>query len=249
MGMPDHTAAVTGPAAGETLRFAVEGMRCASCAARVEKVLREQAGVRAAAVNLANSEARVVAEPDRLDVAALQDAVAEAGFQLGRADAEQARTTPVERLRGEAESQRRRFLLAALLTAPVFALGMLGVEGGPSLLAQGALATLVVFAFGAQFHRGAWARARKLDANMDTLISLGTLAAYGYSVWAAFAGQPVYFETGAVIVTLILLGRFLDRHPAPWRSCWSCAPATPACCARRARSASPSTTSSPATGW
>jgi cation-transporting ATPase V/Cu+-exporting ATPase len=187
-------------------------MRCASCAARVERVLREQAGVRAAAVNLANSEARVVAEPDRLDVAALQDAVAEAGFQLGSADAEQARITPVERLRGEAEGQRRRFLLAALLTAPVFALGMLGVEGRPSLLVQGALATVVVFAFGAQFHRGAWARARRLDANMDTLISLGTLAAYGYSVWAAFAGQPVYFETGAVIVTLILLGRFLEAR-------------------------------------
>jgi heavy metal translocating P-type ATPase len=206
---------VTATPVGETLRFEVEGMRCASCAARVEKVLREQAGVRAAAVNLASSEARVVADPDRVDVATLQGAVAEAGFRLERAAAESAewaRSSPVERLRGEASSQRRRLLVAALLTAPVFTLGMLGVEGTPSLLAQGALATVVVFALGAQFHRGAWARARKLGANMDTLISVGTLAAYGYSVWAAFAGQPVYFETGAVIVTLILLGRFLEAR-------------------------------------
>ena len=70
----------------------------------------------------------------------------------------------------------------------------------------------VVFWFGAQFHRNAWLRLRAGGAGMDTLISVGTLAAFGYSVWAMFTGNDVFFETAAVIVTLILAGRYLEAR-------------------------------------
>ena len=193
------------------LRFEVEGMHCASCTVRVEQTLREQPGVREASVNFASAEARVVTD-DPGGAAALVEAVARTGYMLRPIADERPVPALVERQAREARDQRRRFAGAALLTVPVMALAMLGIEGEPSRTVQGALATLVVFGFGAQFHRGAWAQARRLNANMDSLISMGTLAAWGYSVWALLSEQPVYFETAAVIVTLILLGRFFEAR-------------------------------------
>jgi heavy metal translocating P-type ATPase len=88
----------------------------------------------------------------------------------------------------------------------------LGVEGDASRWIQAALTAVVVFGFGAGFHRGAFVQARHGAADMDTLISLGTLAAFGASTWALLRGGPLYFETAAVIVTLILFGRTLEAR-------------------------------------
>ena len=74
------------------------------------------------------------------------------------------------------------------------------------------LASPVVFVFGAQFHATAWKRLRVFEVSMDTLISIGTLAALGYSTWALFADEPVFFETAGMIVTLVLLGRFFEAR-------------------------------------
>jgi Cu+-exporting ATPase len=191
------------------LRFEVGGMHCASCARRVEETLRQQQGVREAAVNFATAQARVLAAPE-LDVDALRHAVDEAGFTLTAV----AGHSDLGRGHGQSEARTalRRFAGAGLCSAPVFVLAMLGVEGAASRLLQAALATLVVFGFGAPFHRGAWSQARQRAANMDTLISLGTLAAFGASLWALLRGGPLYFETAAVIVTLILLGRTLETR-------------------------------------
>ena len=90
------------------------------------------------------------------------------------------------------------------------ALSMLAHESLASKVWQWVLATPVVFVFGWQFHRIAAKRAKSLGANMDTLISIGTLAAYGFSVWATFTEQAVFFETAGMIVTLILLGRYFE---------------------------------------
>jgi cation-transporting ATPase V/Cu+-exporting ATPase len=191
------------------LRFDVEGMRCAACARRVEETLSEQPGVRDASVNFAIAEARVVATPG-VDVEALRGAVGDAGFTLTEIGEQ-----PVDRReRGETEARgaRRRFAGAALLAAPVFALAMLGVEGEAARIAQAVLTAAVVFGFGAPFHTGALAQARRGATNMDTLISLGTLAAFGASSVALLRGGPLYFETAAVIVTLILLGRALESR-------------------------------------
>ncbi len=191
------------------LRFDVSGMNCAGCARRVEETLRRQPGVTDAAVNFATAEARLAAGPD-FDVEALRAAIDAAGYTL----------TPItegssvrrDREQSETRALRRRAGGAALCSAPVFVLAMFGVEGVASRLVQAALTAVVVFGFGASFHRGALLQARQRAADMDTLISLGTLAAFGVSAWALLRGGPLYFETAAVIVTLILFGRSLEAR-------------------------------------
>ena len=197
--------------AQETITFDVEGMTCASCALRIERVLGKQDGVDEAVVNFAGQEARVAVNP-RVNVEGLSAAVAKLGYTVTAVAEGQDRRSPAERYSEEVIYQRRNVLLAALFTVPLMALSMLGDDSTWQRIAQGILATPVVFVFGAQFHRIAWKRLRSLDATMDTLISVGTLAAFGYSVWALFTDDPVFFETSAMIVTLILLGRFFEAR-------------------------------------
>ncbi len=104
------------------------------------------------------------------------------------------------------------FWWAAAISGPLLILGMFGPDETWSRLLQWALATPVVLVFGWQFHRNAALRLRSGDVSMDTLISVGTLAAYGYSVWAIAAGEAIFFEVAAVIVTLVLLGRALEAR-------------------------------------
>jgi heavy metal translocating P-type ATPase len=195
----------------ETITFDVEGMTCASCALRIERVLGKQEGVDRALVNFAGQEARVDLDPE-VDVEALSAAVAKIGYTVTAVAEGDDRRSPVERYSEETAFQRRNVLLAALFTVPLMGLAMLGDDSTWQRVAQAFLATPVVFVFGAQFHRIAWKRLRSLDATMDTLISVGTLAAYGYSIWALFTDDPVFFETAAMIVTLILLGRFFEAR-------------------------------------
>jgi len=195
-----------------TQLFDIGGMSCQSCAGRVQRTLSDQPGVDGATVNLALGRARVSLDPRLADLATLERAVRDAGFEIGVHVIGSADQTPAERAEVEARAQRSRALLAGLLTLPVVALAMLGLGGQIGRLLQALLAFPVVFGLGAQFHRNALRRARDWSANMDSLISLGTLAAYGYSLAALFSGEPVFFETAAVIVSFILLGRYLEAR-------------------------------------
>ncbi len=186
-------------------------MTCASCALRVERVLGRQEGVADAVVNLAAAEAKVVAAPG-VDAADLAAAVDKIGYRLTPIAADDDRPDAVTRFDEESRYQLRNFLAAGLLTVPVMLLAMLGPEERWNGIVQWLLVTPVEFVFGAQFHRAAGKRLRSLSANMDTLVSIGTLAAYGYSVWAVFADRPVFFDTAGVIVTLILLGRYFEAR-------------------------------------
>jgi cation-transporting ATPase V/Cu+-exporting ATPase len=196
----------------ETIIFDVAGMTCASCALRIERVLSRQEGVAAATVNFAGQEARVEAYPGA-DVAALEAAVARLGYRATRALPEKQGASVAARYGAEARYQRRNLLAAAALALPVFVLSMFGDMHSRVLQAVvWGLATPVEFVFGWQFHRNAARRLRSFGAGMDTLVSLGTLAAYGYSVWAFFHHEHLYFETAAVIITFILLGRFFEAR-------------------------------------
>jgi len=198
--------------ATETILLDVEGMTCASCALRIERVLSRQQGVASAVVNFAGQEARVEAAPGA-DVAALEAAVARLGYRATRARSQTVGATVAERYDAQTHYQSRSFAAAAFLTLPLFLISMLAdMESNTLRAAAWALATPVEFIFGWQFHRNAAQRLRSLGAGMDTLVSLGTLAAYGYSVWAFFAGEHLYFETAAVIITFILLGRFFEAR-------------------------------------
>ncbi len=191
--------------------FDVEGMTCASCALRIERVLERQDGVEGAIVNLAANEARVTVEPET-ELDGLEAAIAKIGYTLSEITSEDDRVDPVTRAREHQEEQWQRFLGAAALTVPLLILAMAGIEGAWNPWVQLALATPVVFWFGRQFHQAALVRVRSLTANMDTLVSIGTLAAYLYSVWATLAGEPIFFETAAAIITFILLGRYFEAR-------------------------------------
>jgi heavy metal translocating P-type ATPase len=119
----------------------------------------------------------------------------------------------VDRYDAETRYQGRNALAAGIFALPVFLISMFGDMESTALRALvWVLATPVEFVFGRQFHRNAVVRLRSFGANMDTLVSMGTLAAYGYSVWAFFAGEHLYFETAAVIIAFILLGRFFEAR-------------------------------------
>jgi heavy metal translocating P-type ATPase len=196
---------------GGQLDFTVEGMTCASCAARVEKTLAKQPGVAGAAVNFAAGTATVSYEPALVDAAGLQSAVHRIGYHLEPVTPERP---------GEAgdsgEHERRqwwwRVWLAWPLGLAVFALTM--VLGGQQWARWAAFAAAVPVQFvaGWPFLRVAAQRARTFSANMDTLIAMGTLTAFAYSSYELFAGGPLYFDTAALIISFLLLGRYLEAR-------------------------------------
>ena len=187
--------------------LALEGMTCAACANRIERTLNKLDGVEAS-VNYATEQAAVRFDPGRVTVADLLGAVGSAGYRaVPAADARES----VDR----ADAIRRRLVVAAALTAPLVVLAMvtpLQFEGWEWVAL--ALATPVVFWAGFGFHHAALLNARHGAATMDTLISIGTLAAWGWSVAALVVvdDADVYFEVAAVITTLILLGRYFESR-------------------------------------
>jgi P-type Cu+ transporter len=208
--MIEAVAGQTGTAAPQTeVRLDLEGMSCASCAARIERGLNKLDGVEAT-VNLATAQATVKAGPS-VGVEELVGAVEAAGYHAHEATPARAAHVHDEPL----EALTRRLLVAAALTVPVALLAMV-----PPLqftdwewLAL-ALSTPVVFYSGAGFHRAALNAARHRSATMDTLISIGTIAAWLWSTVVLVGGldADTYFEVAAAITTLILLGRYLEAR-------------------------------------
>jgi Cu+-exporting ATPase len=197
--------------------FPVSGMTCASCVARVEEALSSVPGVISANVNLASEKATVEYAED-VRVADLQKAVHEAGYELGsEAETLEDVTTAAQR---EINALRNRVIFAAVLAAVIMVLSLIpDFLGKPYLL--WALATPVQFWIGWRFYKGMWGALRHRTADMNTLIAVGTSVAYLYSVVAvlfpdlfaaAGVGPALYFDTAAVIIALILLGRFLEAR-------------------------------------
>jgi len=197
--------------------FPVGGMTCASCVARVEEALSSVPGVVSANVNLA-SEKATVEYTEGTSIADLRRAVKDAGYELG-SEAETLEDVTIAAQR-ELRGVGNRFIFAAILASIIIALMWApSFVGKPYLL--WALATPVQFWAGWRFYRGAWGAFRHKTADMNTLVAVGTSAAYFYSMIAVllpnlFAAAEVelglYFDTSAMIITLILLGRFLETR-------------------------------------
>ena len=202
----------------ETLDIGVGGMTCASCVARVEKALAKVPGVQEASVNLATENARIRFDPSGQEDFApvLRRAVRDAGYEPRSADAA---------LQASDESAWSGFLpvgIGLLLCAPMV-LPMLGMPFGwhwmPPPWVQFLLATPVQFVLGARFFRSAWGALKARTGNMELLVAIGTTAAWLLSMWL-WLGKPhadghvphLYFESAAVVVTLVRLGKWLEER-------------------------------------
>ncbi len=196
---PTRYSALMASAAPKRIHLPVGGMHCASCVARVEGALEQLDGVEAS-VNLATETASVRYDPARVSRRDLARAVESAGYEV------------VEHEHPD-EDLGRRVLVAALLSAPLVALMAPGLRFAGWEWVELVLATVVVFWAGLPIHRATLRAARHRATTMDTLISLGTLAAWGWSVVALLAGSgELYFEVAAVVTTLVLLGRYLETR-------------------------------------
>jgi Cu+-exporting ATPase len=209
----------------ERKTFAVRGMHCAACVGKVEGALRSVPGVTAATVNLATERATVELDPARAPLVALQGAVEAAGYELAEPPAAAAGDDAERRERErEQRRQRTKFLVGAVLSVPLVAGGMADlVPGVPAWLRDPwlalLLATPVQFWVGGQFHAGFLRDVRHRTASMATLVSIGTSAAYFFSLavtlWphALMTGATMtYYETSAVVITLVVLGRWLEAR-------------------------------------
>jgi Cu+-exporting ATPase len=212
-------------ASGKEVTFNLGGLHCAACVARVEKALSRERGVERAQVNLATRRARVKFDPDQTSVEALQKAVVEAGYEVESWAEEPPPPPPPE---VEARKLRGRFLVALVLSLPVMVGHLVPLIPRWLGLSEFAwhfflffLATPVLFYCGAPFFVGALKAARHRATNMDTLVALGTTTAYAYSTWVAFfpaavapagVAPAVYFDTTVMIITFILLGRWLEAR-------------------------------------
>ncbi|MFC3032331.1 heavy metal translocating P-type ATPase [Pseudoalteromonas fenneropenaei] len=200
-------------------QFAIKGMTCSSCATRIEKSLLKVPGVINAAVNLATEQASVTLLPDT-DDNALISAVADAGYELlantaSGSSAKEQSSAPFY------QSENWPVIGAALFTLPLV-LPMFGLlfdaDWMLPALWQWLLATPVQFYFGARFYRAGWQAIKAGSGNMDLLVSIGTSAAYGLSLylWYSFDGHHgmphLYFESSAAVLTLVLLGKLLEKR-------------------------------------
>ena len=206
----------------QTIELGVEGMSCAACSARLEKVLNRLPGV-SASVDLAGERARIRYVPGLADPASLALAIGGAGF-VGRvldAHSERARAEEKARKLAVWRGELQRFWIAVLLTVPLVAPMLLMPFGGsahdewlPRWL-QLALATPVQFWIGWRFYAGGWKSLRGGGANMDVLVALGSTMAWAFSAVVTLLGRHdlhVYFEASAAVITLVLLGKLLEAR-------------------------------------
>lgn len=199
----------------QSLELSIDGMTCASCVGRVERALGKVAGVKSVSVNLANERAHLELL-GQIDPQILIAAVTKAGYTASVWEAEHPSTdNQQQRLHRERSALIIAIALALPLVLPML-LQPFGVHWMLPAWAQFALATPVQFIFGARFYVAAWKAVRAGAGNMDLLVALGTSAGYGLSLyeWATAAGRMphLYFEASAVVIALVLLGKYLESR-------------------------------------
>ncbi|CEA04088.1 Copper-exporting P-type ATPase A [Metalysinibacillus saudimassiliensis] len=203
----------------EHAEFDVVGMTCAACANRIEKRLNRMDGVQSAPVNFALETVSVAYNPAEVSMSDMEQVITKLGFTLKPKQQEQ----HTDHRQVEIKKQTRKFILSLILALPllwtmVAHFSFTRFIWVPDVLmnpwVQMALATPIQFIIGWQFYEGAYKALRNKSANMDVLVALGTSAAYFYSVYLAFSGQheALYFETSAVLITLIILGKLFEAR-------------------------------------
>jgi P-type Cu+ transporter len=196
------------------LDIGIEGMTCASCVSRVEKALAKVPGVSAATVNLATETARIHFAPSEQIEAKLRRAVRDAGYEPVAANA--VIDTPDASPWAGFMPVAIGLALSAPLALPMFG-DLFGKHWMLPAWAQFALATPVQFILGARFYKAAWGAVKALTGNMDLLVAIGTTAGWLLSIWLWLNAEPdemvhLYFEGSAIVITLVLLGKWLETR-------------------------------------
>ncbi len=213
----------------EKVLLPIQGMTCASCVSKVERALRSVKGVLQVSVNLATERASVEYIPEEVTIRDLKKVVQEAGYQVLEVKEED--IVEKERIAREAELSKLKwkFIIGAILLTPILLLmygaslfeKWIGLSKETNFFIQFLLATPVQFWAGWQFYVGFWKAAKHKTSDMNTLIAVGTSAAYLYSLIVTFVPHLImvkglmidaYFDTSAAIIVLILLGRFLEAR-------------------------------------
>jgi len=206
-----------------TLRrtFPVTGMTCASCVSSVESMLLAQPGMLNAAVNLATNTVQVEYVPGVIDERRMRAVVQSIGYDLLISEEHEATADLEEIQRARMTSLKQRLWASIALSIPLVVIGMFMMHEPWANFVMWALSTPVVLVFGRSFFINAWKQAKHRSANMDTLVALSTGVAYVFSVfntaypafWTSRGLMPhVYFEAAAVVITFILLGKFLEER-------------------------------------
>ena len=217
--------------------LAVEGMTCASCVTRIEKIVNKFEGVKNVSVNLATERVSFEVENDNFNLNPIASAIEEYGYKLKLEPDKKANLKKIddslfmEEKDNYFEQIKKDFLLSLIFTIPVFTISMrvnfqffldiwqISTDNTYKILLL--LTTPIIFISGKRFYQAAWTNLKHLSADMNSLVALGTGAAYGYSVIAVLFpdiisfhnGHPhVYFETAGVIITLILMGKLLEHN-------------------------------------
>ncbi|EJL1770057.1 copper-translocating P-type ATPase [Staphylococcus pseudintermedius] len=204
--------------------FKITGMTCAACSARIERVLQREAGIDQINVNLVMENGTVKYDPSQISIEEIYERVAKIGYE---AFPMETKDETAKRKSDELKRQKGKFIISLILALPLLYtmfghFSFLGFIPVPELLMNGwfqfILATPIQFVLGWQFYVGAYKSLKSKSANMDVLVAMGTSAAYFYSLYLMLthlghsAHVPLYFETSAVLITLILLGKYFEMR-------------------------------------
>jgi Cu2+-exporting ATPase len=196
--------------AKEQIQWALSGMTCAGCAHSAHSIAEGTPGMEQIQVRYASGSFKATVDKELLDVPALQKSLAAAGYGLTTSY-----ISPRSRIKNQKEAinrKRNELIAATALALPLFVVGMAHVHSGWSIGLQFLLASILSFYFGRKIHSKAFALAKMGSTNMDTLVSLGSLVAYAYSIvgLAMESHDQVYFESAGLIIYFILIGKLLE---------------------------------------
>jgi len=198
-------------------QFNISGMHCASCALIIEKKLKNQAGVKSAVVNFATGQAGVEYDCAKCDEQKIIEAVKQSGYGATMKDENMTHAGHDHAAmvrEQEIKKERNFFIFSLCLSVPIVILSMvLKNMTFTSLVAQSIMAGILQFFIGYRFYRGTYYGLKNFSANMDTLVAVGTSAAYFYSLYSTyFKPGEVFYETSALLITFIILGKYLEAR-------------------------------------
>ncbi len=191
-------------------QYNITGMHCASCALAIEKSLKKISGLNNVNVNFATSKAQVEYDDPNFDEETILQSIKKSGYKASKVSKKKEEKNRNQ----ESTKERNLFIISLILSLPIFILAMILMDHSfQSKVIQSILGAIIQFVVGWRFYRGAYFAIKNKTANMDTLIAVGTSAAFFYSLATTYLIKgPVFYETSALLITFVLLGKYLEAR-------------------------------------